>query len=66
MGNAILAAAAAGVHPSVEAAVAAMVAPGRTFAPDPGNEARYDALYAVYRKLYPALKGLFAELAGVP
>ena len=66
MGNAILAAAAAGLHPNVTAAVAAMVAPGRAFAPDPSNAPRYDALYAVYRGLYPALKGLFAQLAEAP
>lgn len=66
MGNAILAAAAAGVHRDVATAVAAMVVHGRSFAPDPANAARYDALYAVYRRLYPALKDLFAEMAGVP
>ena len=66
MAVSVLAAASSGVHPSVEAAVAAMVAPGHSFDPDPGNASRYDALYAVYRGLYPALKELFAQLAEAP
>lgn len=31
--------------------------------PDPTTVAGYDALYAVYRRMYPALRGLFPDLA---
>ena len=32
-------------------------------APDPAAQARYDDLYAVYQRFYPAVKDLFAPLA---
>lgn len=37
--------------------------PGRQVLPDPSSAAGYDALYAVYRRMYPALSSLFPELA---
>jgi xylulokinase len=46
-------------------AVAAMVKTGPTFTPQPENAARYDALYRIYRQLYPTLRPLFHELAEV-
>ena len=66
MGNAILAAVAAGIHPHVGAAVAAMVQPGETIHPNPALAPTYDALYAIYRDLYPALRASFGALAALP
>jgi xylulokinase len=65
-GDAILAAAALGLHPSIEAAVRAMVRSGTGYRPNPTHMQRYDALYQVYLGLYPALQGAFKELAAVP
>ncbi|RYV50943.1 xylulokinase [Pengzhenrongella frigida] len=36
---------------------------GRDVLPDPAVAPGYDALFAVYRQMYPALRGLFGELA---
>jgi xylulokinase len=66
LGDAILTAAAVGLHPGIDAAVAAMVQPGTEYRPLPMHTARYDALYQVYLGLYPALQGAFKELAAVP
>lgn len=66
MGDAVVAAVAAGIYPSLEAAVAAMVTYGQSYQPDPANAAGYDALYQVYRKLYPQLRDLFRELGEAP
>lgn len=65
MGDAILVAASVGLYPSLVEAVAAMVKTGPTFTPQPENAARYDALYRIYRQLYPTLRPLFHELAEV-
>jgi xylulokinase len=65
LGSGILAAAAVGIHPSIEAAAAAMTGTGRWFEPDEANIGAYDRLYTVYRGLYPALRELFGELAAV-
>ena len=40
--------------------------PGHDVEPDPSTTARYDALYGVYLKMYPALRDLFGDLAAVP
>jgi xylulokinase len=64
LGDAIVAAAAVGLYPSVEAAVAGMVTPGAVYQPQPEVAGRYDTLYQVYRGLYPALKDSFRRLAG--
>ena len=61
-GGAILAAVAAGWYGSVGQASAAMVRVGSATEPGPG-EGAYDAAYAVYRDLYPALRLSFAALA---
>jgi xylulokinase len=66
MGDAIVAAVSAGIYPSLEAAVAAMVTSGQSYQPDPANAACYDALYQVYLKLYPQLRDLFRELGEAP
>jgi xylulokinase len=36
---------------------------GRQVSPDPSTKAPYDALFGVYRRMYPALRGLFYDLA---
>ena len=36
---------------------------GREVLPDPLTAARYDAFFGVYRRMYPALRGLFPDLA---
>ncbi|MBI4702026.1 MAG: xylulose kinase [Deltaproteobacteria bacterium] len=63
LGAGILAAAAAGLHPDLPAAVRAMTARGDTFVPGPAQSV-YDRLYAeVYAGLYPALRERAARLA---
>jgi xylulokinase len=56
MGAAVLAAVGVGALPSLDAGVAAMTSIVRRLDPDPGNRRAYDAAYAVYRALYPALR----------
>jgi xylulokinase len=63
-GGAILAAVGAGWYDSVPEACMAMVEVTSTTEPSP-NAGAYDAAYAVYRSLYPTLKGTFADLAEV-
>jgi xylulokinase len=59
-GAAMLAAAGAGLHPSVAAACAAMAGPrGEPVAPDPELREVYDALHRRHRELYSALRPLF-------
>ncbi|MCB0107831.1 MAG: hypothetical protein KDE53_18045, partial [Caldilineaceae bacterium] len=65
-GDAVVAAAAVGLYPSIEDAVTTMVQPGAEFQPNPTLAARYDALYEVYLGLYPALRDSFKALAAVP
>jgi xylulokinase len=63
MGDAVVGAVGAGIYSSVEEAVAHMVARGPEYHPRPEYAAMYDELYAVYRGLYPALRGEFKRLA---
>jgi L-ribulokinase len=52
LGAAMFAAAAAGIHPSVEAAQKAMAAgTDATYRPDPARAARYERIYQEYRRL---------------
>ena len=57
LGSAILAAHGAGYHASIDDGIAAMVKPGRLVEPDPAATEAYDAIYARYLDLYPALRG---------
>lgn len=64
LGAGICAAAGAGLFPDIRSAAAVMTGTaGRSFAPDPDRAARYLALLAIYRQLYPALRGVFGPLA---
>lgn len=65
MGDAIIAAAASGLHATLGHAVAAMVAPGPVYTPRPQHAARYQALYEIYLDLYPQLRPSFKKLAHV-
>ena len=59
-GAAMLAAAGAGLHPSVAAAGKAMAGPrGEPFEPDPELRELYDGLHRRHRRLYEALRPLF-------
>lgn len=63
LGAAIDAAVGIGLHPSFEAAVAAMTRVAETRDPDPTARAIYDDLYrTVYRRLYERLKPLYGEI----
>jgi len=62
-GDAMMAGVGTGVYRSFEEAVARVVAIGREFAPSEALRPRYDALYRVYLDLYPALRGLYKDLA---
>ena len=63
LGAAIDAAVGLGIHPSFEAAVAAMTRVAETRDPDPAAHAVYDDLYrSVYLRLYERLKPLYEEI----
>ena len=63
-GAAILAAVGAGWYDSVDTACEVMVEVGQVT--EPGADASaYGAVYAIYRDLYPALRGPFARLAAI-
>jgi xylulokinase len=66
LGDVIVAAAGVGLYASVEEAVAQMVERGTEFLPHAAAAATYDALYALYLGLYPALKPSFHALVEVP
>ena len=62
LGAGMLAAAGAGLFPSIQAAADAMSGGGRLYEPDPVQSGRYDRLFDVYHGLYPALRDPFARL----
>ena len=61
-GGAMLAAVACGACPSVQACAEALVHAKSTTQPDAALVEKYNARYAVWHKLYPALKVSFAEM----
>ena len=61
-GGAMLAAVACGAYPDVRSCADALVRAKQTTEPDAALLAKYNARYAVWRKLYPALKASFAEM----
>jgi xylulokinase len=62
LGAAILAGTAAGVYSSLDEGIAATVRLGDTYEPAGDRLRAYEARYAVYRDLYPSLKGVNARL----
>lgn len=64
-GAAMLAAMAAGLFSSHAEAVAAYVAPGRTFVPRPAWHARYREMFGLYKQVYPSLKPVLSGLHGM-
>jgi sugar (pentulose or hexulose) kinase len=63
LGAAIDAAVGLGIHPTFEAAVAAMTRLAEVRDPDPVTHAVYDELYRhVYQKMYPALRPLYGSI----
>jgi sugar (pentulose or hexulose) kinase len=63
LGAAIVASVGLGIHPSFEAAVAAMTRVAEVREPDPVAHRMYDELYRdVYRRMYPALKPLYGAI----
>ena len=61
-GAALLASVGAGVHPTVQAAVNAAIAVVETVSPDAAATEKYEAYYALYRRLYEALAEEFTAL----
>ncbi|MEZ4449396.1 MAG: FGGY-family carbohydrate kinase [Nannocystaceae bacterium] len=70
LGAAIVASVGLGVHPSVQAASAAMTRPGERFEPDPRAQRTYDAIFRrVYTPMYGRLRPLYRalrEITGLP
>jgi xylulokinase len=65
LGAALLAGRAADVLPDVRDAAKTVVRVGDVFEPNAAVTDRYDATYALYRELYPALKPAYATLSGL-
>ena len=63
MGGAMLAMVACGVYPNVQAACDALVKVASTVEPEPELVAKYEKRYQQFKKIYPACKDLFAEMA---
>jgi xylulokinase len=62
MGVAMLAGAAAGIYGNLEVAVERLVKKKREFYPDPVLHAHYQERFATYRKIYPAVKGIYGRM----
>jgi sugar (pentulose or hexulose) kinase len=66
LGAAIAAAVGLGIHPSFDAAGAAMTRVAETRDPDPAAAELYDALYRrVYRRMYDRLQPLYEEIRSI-
>lgn len=61
-GGAMLAMVCCGEFESVEACADALLSVTETIAPDPVIAARYEGQYQKFRRIYPALKGVFPQL----
>ena len=62
IGGAMLAAVGCGEYASVEDAAAAIVRVVDTVEPEPELVAKYEERYQTFRRIYPALKGIFPEV----
>lgn len=65
LGVALLAAVGAGIYSSVPEACKAVILPDKVQSPIEENIGQYEKVYALYRKLYPAMKGCFDELSSL-
>ncbi len=66
LGAAIDASVGLGIHPTFDAAVAAMTRVIETIEPDPARRQLYDQLYhRVYRRMYERLKPLYEEIMAI-
>ena len=65
LGVALLAAVGAGIYSSVPEACKAVILPDKVQNPIEENTKEYEKVYAVYKKLYPAMKSCFNELANI-
>jgi L-xylulokinase len=63
VGSAIAAGTGIGAFPDFAAGCRTIVRIEDRFTPDPAHRAVYDALYATYVELYPALRPIFRRLA---
>ncbi len=63
MGGAMLAMVTCGAYASVQEACDSLVHVASTVKPDPAIAARYEERYQLFRKIYPALKPVFAAMA---
>jgi xylulokinase len=61
-GAVMLAMVGCGLYPDVRSAAAALVETASTVMPDPELTALYEERYGTFRKIYPAMKGLFKAL----
>lgn len=64
MGALVMAGVACGQLASLEAATAALVAPGDTFAPDPATAGPSDARFEQFKALYHGLKPIHHDMHG--
>ena len=62
-GAAIVGATAVGAWPDLPAAIRGMTRVARRLEPNPANRARYDATFAAYRRLHPAIAPIVRDLA---
>jgi xylulokinase len=65
LGAAIVGAVGIGAHPTLEAAIGAMVAIEEWIDPDPLRARRYDDVYRTYTDLYPALRDVGRQATAV-
>jgi len=65
LGAAMLAAVGCGVFADVEDAAAKLVRVAETIRPNPEAAGRYEARYAQFKALYPALRTCFKAQAGL-
>lgn len=63
-GSAIVAATAVGAWPDLRTAIRGMTRVGQRLEADPSTRERYDATYAAYRALHPAIAPIVRELGG--
>ena len=61
-GAVMLAMVGCGLYPDVRSAAAALVETASTVMPDPELTELYEKRYSAFRRIYPAMKGLFKEL----